>query len=96
MLSRRFYSFIGKKGAYTRKKGLDRETNKNLLLKHIHENAREGSPLKDLMDVLPSKTRGQVRVLLGELRKAQKVHTRGLKRGALWFPGPGASFGSEN
>ena len=39
MLSRRFYSFIGKKGAYTRKKGLDRETNKNLLLKHIHENA---------------------------------------------------------
>src|SRR5690606_13133174 len=35
MLSRRFYEFAGKKGAYTRRKGLDREHNLALLLKHI-------------------------------------------------------------
>ena len=35
MLSQRFYRHIGKGGVYTRKRGLDRETNKELLLKHI-------------------------------------------------------------
>src|SRR5262249_20748613 len=35
MLSRRFYDFIGQRGAYTRRRGLDRETNKALLEKHI-------------------------------------------------------------
>jgi ATP-dependent DNA helicase RecG len=87
MLSHRFYSFIGRKGTYTRKKGLDRETNKNLLLKHIEENAADGSPLQDLMDVLPSMTRGQVRTLLEELRKDQRAHPKGVKRGARWYPG---------
>jgi len=40
------------KGTYTRKKGLDRETNKALLLKHIKENTKNGSRLKELMQVL--------------------------------------------
>ena len=30
VLSRRFYTFVGRKGVYTRKRGLDRETNKAL------------------------------------------------------------------
>lgn len=90
MLSRRFYKFIGRRGAYTRKKGLDRETNKNLLLKHIEDNAGDGSPLKDLLDVLPSLTRDQVRTLLRELRSEGKAHPRGTTRTALWYPGPDA------
>lgn len=92
ILSHNYYSFIGRKGAYTRKKGLDRETNKSLLLKHIEENTAEGSPLQDLMDVLPSLSRGQVRTLLEELRRDQKAHPRGQKRGARWYPGA-ESFG---
>jgi ATP-dependent DNA helicase RecG len=96
MLSRRFYSFIGKKGAYTRKKGLDRETNKTLLLKHIEAHGADGSPLQDLLDVLPGMTRGQVRTLLADLRKEQKAHHEGDKRGARWFPGPRRTFGDEN
>ena len=87
MLSRRYYSFVGKKGAYTRKKGLDRETNKSLLMKHIQENASEGSPLQDLMDVLPTLTRDQVRTLLRELRSEGKAHSSGTTRAALWYPG---------
>ena len=32
-----FYKMVNEKGDYTRKKGLDRETNKALLLKHINK-----------------------------------------------------------
>lgn len=96
ILSRRYYSFIGRRGDYTRKKGLDRETNKALLLKHIQDNAELGSPLKDLMDVLPSKSRGQVRTLLQELRDEDKAHPRGKRKGARWFPGSEATYGSGN
>ena len=35
ILSRKFYAFLGEKGVHTRKKGLDRETEKELLLRHI-------------------------------------------------------------
>jgi len=38
ILSRRLYNFLGKRGVYTRKRGLDRETNKTLLVKHIQDN----------------------------------------------------------
>ncbi|MFQ5544240.1 MAG: ATP-binding protein, partial [Nitrospiria bacterium] len=53
ILSRRYYKMVDEKGAYTRKKGLDRETNKALLLKHIKENRECGSRLKELLQVLP-------------------------------------------
>lgn len=86
ILSRKYYSFIGKKGEYTRKRGLDRETNKVLLEKHIKDHGREGSPMRDLLQVLPALTREQVKGLLQELRKEKRIHLKGEKRGALWFP----------
>ena len=64
ILSRRFYGFVRKKGVYTRKKGLDREQNKTLLLKHIIDNGAEGSPLSELLQVLPALTPSQVQSLL--------------------------------
>jgi ATP-dependent DNA helicase RecG len=88
MLSRQFYSFLGKKGVYTRKRGLDRETNKMLLLRHIQAYQREGSKLKELMEVLPSKTRGQVQSLLKALANDSLIHHVGSTRAALWYPGP--------
>lgn len=33
LLSRRFYAALGQKGAYTRRKGFDRQANKELLIK---------------------------------------------------------------
>lgn len=89
VLSRRFYTFVGKRGVYTRRKGLDRETNKALLLRHIEENRRDGSPLKDLLQVLPSLSREQVKTLLRELKAGGKAHPVGTTRAARWFPGPG-------
>lgn len=50
-LSERYYKHVGQSGIYTRKMGLDRATNKELLLKHIRNNAKEGSKLSDLRQV---------------------------------------------
>lgn len=87
ILSRKFYDLTRKRGVYTRKRGLDRETNKALLLKHIQDNQQDGSPLKDLLEVLPALSREQVKTLLRELKEAGKTHLRGETRAARWFPG---------
>ena len=86
ILGRRYYKMTGQKGVYTRRKGLDRETNKALLLKHIQENRDSGSRLKDLMQVLPSLSRSQIQALLRELRSEGKIDNTGTTRGALWYP----------
>jgi len=87
ILSRAFYRFVGEKGTYTRQKGLDRETNKALLLHHIRDNSAEGSPLKDLMQVLPHMTRYQIQNLLRELRQEGKVRLEGVTAKGLWYAG---------
>ena len=89
MLSKRFYQFLGQKGAYTRRRGLDRETNKMLLLKHIRDNARDGSHLDELVQVLPSLLPSAVKRFLQELKQQGAIHTVGRTKGARWYPGPG-------
>jgi ATP-dependent DNA helicase RecG len=90
ILSRRYYEFAGRRGTYTKSRGLDWETNKELLSKHITDYAAEGSRLRDCMDVLPSLSRNQVQGLLRELKVAGRAHTVGRTRGARWYPGRGA------
>ena len=87
ILSRRMYGFLGRKGTYTRRRGLDRETNKQLLLRHIQDNQEEGSRLQELREVLPALSRGQVQALLRELRKEGRAHSRGRTRAGRWYPG---------
>ena len=95
ILARRYYKMTGQKGAYTRKKGLDRETNKALLLRHIKENKDSGSRLKELMQVLPALTKGQVQSLLRELKAEGKILKTGTTRAALWYPAEITSIASE-
>jgi ATP-dependent DNA helicase RecG len=61
VLSRKFDSFLGKKGVYTRKRGLDRDTNKALLMKHIQQARPEGAQLHDLQQVLKDLSRSRFR-----------------------------------
>ena len=75
ILSRRFYSFIGKKGVYTRKRGLDREANKTLIIKHLDTFRRAG--IKELEEALPRLTRAQIHSLLRDLRKEERVRRVG-------------------
>jgi ATP-dependent DNA helicase RecG len=82
ILSKRFYDFSGKKGSYTRKRGLDRETNKELILRHL-KNHQRGTIL-EFEEVLPSLTRYQIHSLLKDLRRESRVAHIGPKKGGHW------------
>jgi ATP-dependent DNA helicase RecG len=87
VLSRRLYAAVREEGIYTRKKGLDRQTNKELLVKHIKESGPTGARLEELRQVLPQLDRSQVQVLLRELVREGRVHSHGQTRAGRWFPG---------
>lgn len=89
MLSRGLHAALGAKGVYTRKKGLDRNTNKALLLQHIEGNKSMGSKMEEFQQVLPALLRSQIQVLLREMRKEGAVHPVGVTNGARWYPGSG-------
>jgi ATP-dependent DNA helicase RecG len=89
-LSRRFYSFVGKRGEYTRRRGLARPASKAILLQHIQQNAVDGCPLAELSEVLPGMKPTEVQNLLRELRKDGVAHPVGRTKAARWFPSPQA------
>ena len=86
LLSRQYYSIAGKKGSYTRKKGLDRQTNKALLLQHIQESADSGTTLSELKQVLPAMSHNYVQWMMRELKDEGKVRVTGRGSAARWFP----------
>lgn len=83
LLSRRFYAMIGRTGAYTRRRGLDRDTHKALLLAHLREHPA-GSPLAELQHVLPQLSVRVIQTLLYALRTEGQVHLVGARRWARW------------
>ncbi|HUT02140.1 MAG TPA: ATP-binding protein [Phycisphaerae bacterium] len=87
ILSRRYHELTGRRGAYTRKRGLDRETNKELLLKLIRDSGGRGAAKHELLQVLPALSPNQVYGLLKELRAEGKIRLRGRTRGSTWHPG---------
>lgn len=95
ILARRYYEFVGQKGAYTRRKGLDREQNLALLLKHIEENQATGSKLEELCQVLPALPPTQVQSLLKTLKRRGKAYPIGRRKAGLWFPGQSIASEAE-
>jgi ATP-dependent DNA helicase RecG len=75
---------MGAKGTYTRKKGLDHETNKSLLERHIREQGAAGAPLSELSQVLPALSTQAVQRLLHELKDEGRVDLDGVRRWARW------------
>jgi len=94
ILSRRFYGFLEKNGQYTRKRGLDRPANKQLLLEHILRKPGEGAPAGELQEVLPNLSRYQLYELLRELRDDGKIRCMGKTKAARWFPNTAHTNGS--
>lgn len=84
LLSRRFAGAIGQGGAYTRRRGLDREQNKELLLKHLDGAGQEGSQMSELQEVLPGLSRDQLKRLVSELRAQGRVDLVGSRRWSRW------------
>lgn len=86
-LSRSFYTSLGESGKYTRKRGLDKETNKELLLRHIEDSKEEGARFEELSQVLPSLSRDQIQGLMKELKGEGRIHVVGKTKAARWYPG---------
>lgn len=85
LLSRALYAHIGRSGTYTRRRGLDRQTNKELLLRHLRDCQESGSPLSELQQVLPQLSERQVQGLLQELHREGRVRLEGVRRWARWW-----------
>ncbi len=96
ILSRNFYAFLGEKGVHTRKTGLDRETEKELLLKHLKAAGAEGAPMGELLQVLKDRSRGHVQRLINEIREEGRAHFVGLTRSAKWFLGPSTGEATDD
>ena len=95
LLSEGLYAALGAKGTHTRKEGLDRETNKALLLKHLVKQGDAGAPLAELRQVLPALTENAIQVLLGELRHDGRAVLKGRRRWARWKAAPAISAKAE-
>jgi len=85
LLSRKFHAALGQRGVHTRHRGLDREENKALLLRHLRTCGAAGAPISELEQVLPGRSRDQIRRMLQELRKEARVRLEGERRGARWL-----------
>ena len=85
LLSKTLYAQLGEAAAYTRRRGLDRETNKELLLQHLRDFGAAGVQLRQLCGVLPHLSYGQVRSLLAELKAEHKVRASGRTNAGRWY-----------
>jgi ATP-dependent DNA helicase RecG len=85
ILSQRFYRHLGKPGVYTRKRGLDQETNKALLLKHVTDSGKEGSAFNELIQVLPYLTRRQIQHLVKKLKEDGLIILKGSRKGSRYY-----------
>ena len=85
VLARSLYTAAGKTGTHTRIVGLDRDTNKELILKHVRESNEKGTPFSEFQQVLPGHNRNQIQVLLRELRREGRIYCKGNTKGARWF-----------
>jgi len=85
VLARAFYAATKTRGTRTRLVGLDRATNKELLIRHIRECGSEGTPFCELQQVLPGHSRSQIRTLLHHLQSDGLVRVDGTTSAARWF-----------
>lgn len=82
ILSKRFYSFVREKGVYTRKRGLDKEEKKALIIKHL-ENHGHGN-IHEFEQVFPSLNRNQIHKLLKSLKAEGKIKFEGPRKFGSW------------
>ena len=85
ILARSIYSIVGKSGVHTRLTGLDRKTNKELIMSHLEKSGLKGAPLQEFHQVLPGHSRSQLQILLRELKAENRIASKGKTKGAKWF-----------
>ena len=85
VLSRQLYAAVGKTGVHTRIVGVDWDTNRKLILTHIQKSKDKGTQFKELQQVLPNLSRGEIQVLMRELKASDLIYVVGRTAGARWF-----------
>ena len=85
IFSRELYKRAGRRGEYTRSKGVAVSYNRQLILEHIRSRNAEGATFDDFMQVLSGKSRWHVRDILKQLKEGGRIAVRGKGRGARWF-----------
>ena len=71
ILSKQYYDYINRKGEYTRRRGLDKETNKRLILEHL-KHYKKGF-ISDFIEVLKGIPKPTINKYLSELKKDGKI-----------------------
>ncbi len=96
ILARRHYPSVTRRSAATIERDMERQRDKTTLREYIVRRHAEGVPLQELIELMPSRTRDQVKQLLKRLRDDGVVTVRGGSRKARWYPTRDTEFGSEN
>ncbi len=81
-LSKDYYDFTGTAGIYTRRLGLNREQNMELILKHLRRVGRCG--ITDFEELLSLKNRNQIHNLLINLKREGKIRFVGQRKSGYW------------
>lgn len=84
-LSRELYAEMGTPGVHTRRQGLDYETNKELLIKHLRSSGESGAKMAEFQQVLPAQSRASILRMLGELRDEGRIQLKGAGRASVWL-----------
>jgi len=89
ILSHRYYSYQEKPGVYTRIKGFNRESKKELILEHIR---REGKGRReDFLDAFPELKPKDITNLLHELKREGEIKREGSDRSGYWKSAGGSN-----
>ncbi|MBI5787296.1 MAG: putative DNA binding domain-containing protein [Candidatus Schekmanbacteria bacterium] len=83
LLSKKYYSYVNKGGEYTRKRGLDKDTNKMLIIEHLKHFTK--GKITDFEAVFPGMKRQQIHRLLHSLKKEGKIEFRGSQKSGFWI-----------
>jgi ATP-dependent DNA helicase RecG len=85
LLSRRFYWFRGKPGIHTRRRVLDRQTNKALLFRHLQHAFPNECAKAEIEQVVPNLSRSVIKRLLSELPNEGTAILNGTRCWARYF-----------
>ena len=88
VLARGYYETKGKSGVRMHPVSLDRESCKGLILQHLKNCEDDGSPLREIQQVLPNHSKNQVQYLLRELLSENNVFQKGSTTASRWFVKP--------
>ncbi len=83
LLCRSFFEMAGKSGIHTRRQGLSRAANKELLLQHIQQS--NGAAMEEFRQVLPDLSYDQIKGLIRNLKDEGKIHKKGRTNISRWL-----------